>query len=37
MAEPLNGIERLALLHGMLHIGECEPDDDEPEELNEGD
>jgi type IV secretory pathway VirB4 component len=24
-AEPLNGMERLALLHGMLHIGECEP------------
>jgi hypothetical protein len=23
--EPLNGMERLALLHGMLHIGECEP------------
>ncbi len=24
-AEPMNGIERLKLLHGMLHIGESEP------------
>ena len=25
MAEPMNGMERLKLLHGMLHIGDSEP------------